>query len=64
MAKVMISDDRSRVRLYPIGNRFISGIANAYDDDFPPELDGVVSNLCERNEFELRSDPATVDHSR
>lgn len=35
-------ENRSRVRLYPTGHRFISGIAKEYDDEFPIELEGLV----------------------
>lgn len=33
---------RDFVRMEPIGIRFVTGIASSYDDDFPPELDGVL----------------------
>lgn len=38
----------SAVRLYPTQTRFVTGIARAYDDDFPPQLHGLVA----RDDFE------------
>ena len=38
------------VRLHAVGQRFVDGMSNAYDDRFPPELEG-------------RADPAEFEKS-
>jgi hypothetical protein len=37
------ADEYGVVKLHPVQMRFITGIAKAYDDDFPPELFNLVS---------------------
>jgi hypothetical protein len=37
-----VMPEHHSVRLYPTQMRFVTGIARAYDDDFPPELSGLV----------------------
>lgn len=40
--------DYAVIKLFPSELRFVTGVARAYDDDFPPEL----SHLIQREDFE------------
>lgn len=44
-AKQQQDADYAVVKLYPTQMRFVTGIARAYDDDFPPELSPLVPRL-------------------
>lgn len=47
--RVDAEKEYGEVRLYPTRMRFVTGVARAYEDDFPPEL----SHLVKETDFEI-----------